>query len=131
MYAFTILGFKRDDMSEDEYHNYISTVHSAHLKALLAQNDIVSYTMQHNTSQTRDDLINKVYQGQMPAEKVFDCDAIIQVVFKTVEDYLRVREDPHFQTVVNPDHVNFAHPTKTRFVMGWHEVHVADGKVVS
>jgi hypothetical protein len=50
-----------------------------------------------------------------------------------MEDYLRVREDPHFISVVNPDHLNFADPDprKTRFALGWFEVHVTDGKVVS
>lgn len=72
-----------------------------------------------------------MYGGRLPAENVSDCDAVIQIVFKDLDDYLRVRQDPHFIRVVNPDHVNFADLEKTRFSMGWFEVHVADGKVVS
>jgi hypothetical protein len=67
----------------------------------------------------------------LPTANIADCDAVIQVVFKDIQDYLRVREDPHFKSVVNPDHVNFADPQKTRFAMGWFEVHVRDGKIVS
>lgn len=86
---------------------------------------------QHNTAQTRNELLNTILGGHLPEDRLSDCDAIIQIVFKSIDDYLRVREDPHFQEVVNPDHVNFAHPGKTRFVMGWYENHVSEGKVRS
>ena len=36
-------------MDEKEYHDYISETHAGHLKALLAKNDIVSYTMVSNS----------------------------------------------------------------------------------
>ncbi|KIW87579.1 uncharacterized protein Z519_11904 [Cladophialophora bantiana CBS 173.52] len=131
LFSITVFGHKRADMSENDYHAYISKTHSGHLKALLAKNDIVSYTMQHNSSDVNKPYLEKVYGAELPAENVSDCDAVIQIVFKDIEDYLRVRTDPHFVNVVNPDHHNFADPTKTRFSMGWFEVHVSQGKVVS
>ena len=45
VYAITIFGYKKEGMDEQEYHDYVSKNHAGHLKALLAQNDIVSYTM--------------------------------------------------------------------------------------
>jgi hypothetical protein len=72
-----------------------------------------------------------IYDGKLPASSVSDADAVIQIVFKDVADYLRVRQDPHFIKVVNPDHVNFADPKKTRMSVGSFEVHVRDGHVVS
>ena len=45
LFAITIFAYKKDGMGEEEYHDYISKVHAGHLKALLAKNDIVSYTM--------------------------------------------------------------------------------------
>ena len=45
LYAITIFGYKKEGMSEKDYHDYISNTHAGHLKALLAKNDIVSYTM--------------------------------------------------------------------------------------
>ncbi|KAJ5749144.1 uncharacterized protein N7511_010840 [Penicillium nucicola] len=131
MFAFTVFGYRKDGMSEEDYHSYISTVHSAHLKALLAKNDIVSYTMQHNTSAAKAELMSTIYKDQMPDDKIADCDALVRIVFNDVQDYLRVREDPHFLNVVNPDHANFANFPKTKFAMGWYEVHVASGQVVS
>ncbi|KAG2419949.1 hypothetical protein HFD88_004746 [Aspergillus terreus] len=131
MHAITILGYRKDGMSEDEYHTYISNVHAVQLKELLARNDIVSYTMQHNTTQSKHDLVDTIYGGQISDDKVAGCDAVIQIVFKDMHDYLRVRQDPYFQNVINPDHANFADSAKTTFVMGWFERHVTDGVVVS
>lgn len=45
VYSVTIFGYKKPGMDDDEYHKYVSETHSGHLKALLAKNDIVSYTM--------------------------------------------------------------------------------------
>ena len=45
LYAVTVFGYKKEGMSEEEYHEYISKTHAGHLKALLAREDIVSYTM--------------------------------------------------------------------------------------
>ncbi|PGG97985.1 hypothetical protein AJ80_09607 [Polytolypa hystricis UAMH7299] len=131
LYAITIFGYKKEGMSEADYHDYISKTHAGHLKALLAKNDIVSYTMQHNSTETNKPLLEKVYGDKLPTASIYDCDATIQIVFKDIEDYLRVRQDPHFTSVVNPDHLNFADPNKTRFAMGWFEVHIKDGQVVS
>lgn len=76
-------------------------------------------------------LLNRVYDNKLPASSISDCDAVIQIVFRDIADYLRVREDPHFVGIVNPDHINFADSSKTRFAMGWFEIHVANGQVVS
>jgi hypothetical protein len=48
LYSITIFGYKKEGMDEKEYHDYISKSHAGHLKALLAKNDIVSYTMVSN-----------------------------------------------------------------------------------
>ena len=85
---------------------------------------------QHNTSDTRY-LLDMIYEGHVPENSISECDAVIQIVFNDIEDYLRVRKDPHFVSVVNPDHANFADSTRTRFSTGWFEVHVQDGRVVS
>lgn len=45
LYAITIFGYRKPGMDLGDYHTYISQTHAGHLKALLAKNDIVSYTM--------------------------------------------------------------------------------------
>ena len=51
LYAVTIFGYRKDGMNEQDYHDYISKIHAGHLKALLAENNIVSYTMVHELLQ--------------------------------------------------------------------------------
>jgi len=84
---------------------------------------------QHNSPETRG-IINQTHPG-LPESSLSDCNTVIQIVFKDIANYLRVREEPDFKNIVGPDHVNFADAGKTRFVTGWFEVHVQDGKVVS
>lgn len=146
LFAVTIFAYKKPGMDEDEYHKYIMETHAGHLKELLVKNKIVSYTMvrcphipnpresyvdltkQHNTSSTKS-LIQPIF-GDLPAEKVADYDAVVQIVFRDVEDYVKVRQDPHYKQVVVPDHDNFADGRRTKFVTGSFVVHVADGKLV-
>ncbi|KAK3331715.1 EthD domain-containing protein [Cercophora scortea] len=129
LFSLTIFGYRKEGMSEKDYHDYVSETHSGHLTALLAKNEIVSYTMQHNTTEHRRMLAEIL--PEMPAGMESDCDLVVQIIFKDLQDYLRVRNDRHYAEVVGPDHANFADPHKTRFVTGWYEVHISDGRVVA
>lgn len=66
----------------------------------------------------------------LPSVNVAPYDAFVQIVFRDVRDYINVKDDPHYQNVVNPDHVNFADHSNTLMSAGWYERHVADGKLV-
>lgn len=66
----------------------------------------------------------------LPSVNVAPFDAIVQIVFRDIQDYINVKNDPHFMNVVNPDHVNFADVANTMMSAGWYEKHVADGKLV-
>jgi hypothetical protein len=57
-------------------------------------------------------------------------DAFVTIVFRNIEDYVSVKNDPHYLSVVNPDHANFADGPSTMMSFGWFEKHVADGKLV-
>ena len=47
-----------------------------------------------------------------------------QIVFKDIEDYLNVREDPYYKEVVLPDLVHFADPVRSSVTIGWFEKHI-------
>lgn len=83
---------------------------------------------QHNSTQGRS-LLNQIFPG-IPAEKVDDCDCLVQIVFRDIDDYVKVKNEEKYKAVVNPDHDVFADPTKTKFVTGWFEFHVTDGQAV-
>ncbi|KAH7150528.1 hypothetical protein B0J13DRAFT_661454 [Dactylonectria estremocensis] len=128
LFAVTIFGYKKPGMDEDFYHNYVSQTHANHLKDLLIKNRIVSYHMQHNSGQGRS-LLNRIFPG-ISSDKVEDCDCIVQIVFRDIEDYVKVKNEEKYKLVVNPDHDVFADSTRTKFVTGWFEFHVADGEAV-
>lgn len=66
--------------------------------------------------------------GNLPAGHVADYDSFIQIVFKDAQDFINVKEDPHYKRVVMPDHENFADTKRTTMVTGWFETHVAGGQ---
>ena len=88
-------------------------------------NDVDS-KKQHNTSETRKILQQII--GNLPAAHVADYDCFIQIVFKDPQDYINVKEDPHYKQVVLPDHESFADAERTTMVTGWFERHVAGGE---
>ncbi|KAL6353414.1 hypothetical protein LRP88_13906 [Fusarium phalaenopsidis] len=109
LFSVTIFGYRKPGMDEDAYHEYVSETHAGHLNELLIKNKIVSYHM---------------------AKKVDDADCIVQIVFKDIEDYVKVKNEEKFKTVVDPDHAVFSDPSRTKFVTGWFEFHITDGELV-
>ncbi|KAH8813011.1 EthD domain-containing protein [Xylogone sp. PMI_703] len=128
LFSITICAKRKPGMDEDAYHKYISETHSGHLKELLVQKKIVDYTMQHNTSELMKD-INLLFPN-LNSVNVSPSDAFVTIVFRNVEDYISVKNDPHYLSVVNPDHGNFADGPNTLMSFGWFERHVKDGKLV-
>ena len=83
---------------------------------------------QHNTSECMKE-IDTLFPN-LPGVNHSPYDAIVTIVFRDAQDYINVKNDPHFRSVVNPDHVNFADGANTMMSYGWFEKHVADGKLV-
>ena len=57
-------------------------------------------------------------------------DGFVTIVFRDIQDYINVKSDPHYLSVVNPDHANFADGPSTMMSFGWFERHVAGGALV-
>ena len=66
----------------------------------------------------------------LPENNIPDCDCFIQIVFRDIQDYINVKNDPHYMQVVVPDHKNFADHKRTTMATGWFEKHIAGGQVV-
>ena len=45
IYALSIFGYRKEGMSEQDYHYYVAERHAPCLKTLLVKNDIVDYTI--------------------------------------------------------------------------------------
>ncbi|KAL8901485.1 MAG: hypothetical protein Q9207_005167 [Kuettlingeria erythrocarpa] len=131
LFAVTISANRKAGMSEDAYHQYTSEIHSGHLKHLLVKNKIVDYTMlrkQHNTSGMMKD-IGKLFPN-LSSVNHSPYDEFITIVFRDIQDYINVQNDPHYRSVVGPDLANFADGPSTMMSFGWYERHVADGELV-
>ncbi|KAI4122510.1 MAG: hypothetical protein LQ338_005779 [Usnochroma carphineum] len=139
LFAVTISAKRKPGMDEDAYHKYISETHAGHLKHLLVENKIVDYTMvgadpgvtapsQHNTSELMKD-IDTLFPN-LSSVNHSPYDAFVTIVFRNMQNYINVKNDPHYMSVVNPDHANFADGPSTMMSFGWFEKHVANGKLV-
>ena len=47
-------------------------------------------------------------------EKFADYDSFVQAVFEDVEDFVRLKQDPFYVSVVGPDHENFADTARSK-----------------
>lgn len=70
----------------------------------------------------------KLYPN-LPSVNHSPYDALVTIVFRDPQDYINVKNDPHFN-VVNSDHENFSHPEGTHMAYGWFEKHVSDGQLM-
>ena len=67
----------------------------------------------------------------LPQSNIADYDCFIHIVFKDVQDFVNVKNDPHYKQVVVPDHESFADQERTTMVTGWFERHIAGGQACS
>lgn len=81
----------------------------------------------HNTIETRA-LMNKLFDHQMANLADFDC--FSQVVFKSVDDYKKMKEDPWYKQHLVGDHEKFADTKKSMMTIGWITEFIRDGEVV-
>ena len=54
--------------------------------------------------------------------KIADYDCFSQVVFKSIEDYKRMKDDPWYQEKLMSDHLNFADLQRSSYVQSLVEV---------
>jgi hypothetical protein len=50
---------------------------------------------------------------------IADYDCIIQIVFRDIDDFVRLKQDPEYQRLVAPDHENFADTKRSRYLLAW------------
>ena len=72
--------------------------------------------------------MSRLFDSQMVGLADFDC--FSQVVFKDVEDYKKMKEDPWYKEHLVGDHEKFADTKKSRMTIGWITEFIRDGEVV-
>lgn len=74
-------------------------------------------------------MVNQLHDHQVNNLVGFDC--FSQVIFKSVEDYKRMKEDPWYKVNLVGDHENFADTKRSMMTIGWVSGFVRDGHVVN
>lgn len=69
-----------------------------------------------------------LFDHQMANLADFDC--FSQVVFKSVEDYKRMKDDPWYKENLVGDHEKFADTKRSMMTIGWITEFIRDGVVV-
>ncbi|KAF2133651.1 hypothetical protein P153DRAFT_250358, partial [Dothidotthia symphoricarpi CBS 119687] len=126
--CLTICGYRRPGMSQEEYRHHMTHVSGPMTKGLMVKYGVKSWSLIHNTSQTRA-IMTQLFDEHMVNLADFDC--FSQVVFRSVDDYKRMREDPWYKEKVAGDHKNFADTHKSMMTIGWITDFVKDGELIS
>ncbi|GIK06077.1 hypothetical protein Aspvir_010195 [Aspergillus viridinutans] len=126
--CLTICGYRRPGMNETDYRNHMTQVSAPMTADLMVKYGIKRWTMIHNTAESRA-LMSQLFDRQMANLADFDC--FSQVVFKSLADYKRLKEDPWYREHLVGDHEKFADTRRSIMTIGRVTEIVHDGKVVN
>nr|POF02471.1 atrochrysone carboxyl acp thioesterase [Quercus suber] len=111
--CLTICGYRKPGMTEEDYRNHMVNVSAPLTKDLMVKYGIRRWTQIHNQSATRA-LMSQLFDPQMANVADFDC--FSQVVFETLDDYKRMKQDPWYKEHLVGDHEKFADTKKSKYV---------------
>ncbi|TVY20482.1 Monooxygenase mdpK [Lachnellula arida] len=123
--CLTILGYRKPGMSEEAYRYHMNEISAPMTKDLMVKYGVKRWTVIHAPQQTRQ-LMAKLYDRQMANVADFDC--FSQVVFESIEDYKKMKEDPYYKKYLFNDHENFADTQNSMMTIGWIEEWVNNGE---
>ncbi|KAH0282327.1 hypothetical protein M436DRAFT_83833 [Aureobasidium namibiae CBS 147.97] len=83
--CWTVTAYRKDGMTEEAYHKYLSEVHGPLVRGLLAKHGFQSYSLVHTNTTTRAKM-DQIFDPQFA--NVADYDCIIQATFRSVDDFV-------------------------------------------
>jgi hypothetical protein len=103
--CLTICGYRKAGMSEEAYRHHMVNVSAPMTKGLMVKYGVKRWTQIHNQTTTRG-MMTQLFDHQMNNIADFDC--FSQVVFESLEDYKRMKQDPWYKEHLIGDHEKFA-----------------------
>ncbi|KAL2853248.1 hypothetical protein BJY01DRAFT_244218 [Aspergillus pseudoustus] len=125
--CLTVLGYRKPGMREEAYRKHMTEISAPLTKDLLVKYGILRWTQIHNPTATRQ-LMHQIMDHQMV--NIADYDCFSQVIFRSVEDYKRIKDDPWYKEHLVGDHEHFADVKRSLMTMGWISQWVDNGLVV-
>ncbi|KAI0858550.1 hypothetical protein F4860DRAFT_298836 [Xylaria cubensis] len=123
----TICGYKKADISDEDYHHYMARVSAPLARDLMMKYGIVRWTQTYNTTEIRA-AINQLYDPTLT--NMADFDMFSQVVFKKLEDFKKFKQDPVYKTRLTANHDNFVDTKRSMITIGRIEQYIDRGNVV-
>ncbi|KAL4887525.1 EthD domain-containing protein [Aspergillus karnatakaensis] len=114
--CLTILGYRKEGMSEEAYMRHMTEVSAPLTVDLMIKYGILRWTQIHNPLKTRE-LMYQIMDPQMA--NIADYDCFSQVVFRSFEDYKKIKDDPWYREHLVGDHENFADTKRSKMTIGW------------
>lgn len=80
----------------------------------------------HTTDESSSQMA-QLYDAQFSNVAPYDC--CVQIVFPSIDCFVKMKADPYFKTNVGPDHEKFADTKRSQMMIGWYSPLMKDTKL--
>ncbi|KHN94790.1 Dimeric alpha-beta barrel [Metarhizium album ARSEF 1941] len=114
--CLNILGYKKPGITAEEYRSYMVNHHAPRVAQLMDKYGFLQWNMTHTVDESPQ-LMSQLYDAQFSNVAPYDC--CVQLVFPSIECFVRMKADPFFKESVGPDHEKFADTKRSQMMIGW------------
>ncbi|CAK1361064.1 hypothetical protein CB0940_03525 [Cercospora beticola] len=129
LYRVTILAYRKDGMSEEEFHRHWTNSHAPKVSEHLRKHGIVGYTQYHTPSWLRAEARSQLPTlGDFTVENVVDYDGFVELRMPELSCFENAMNDPYYAEVVAPDEKSFWKFATSKITIGWEETYIDASK---